>query len=281
MTETLDLGRRDGPLLVFGGPYGNAEATRALFGRAAMHGIAPADMICTGDVVAYCADAEATARLVAGSGVATVMGNCEESLGTGRDDCGCGFADRTRCDVLSRSWFTHAERSLSPEMKGWMAGLPRRVTVTLGGRRLVAVHGAPSTINRYVFASTPDDVVAAEIATAGADGVIAGHSGLPFTRIVGGRLWHNAGVVGLPANDGTPRTWYAILTPEDDGAIRVVHHPLAYDHEAAAARMRAEGLPEAYARTLQTGLWDNCEILPAAETALQGAFLAPGETKWN
>ncbi len=30
MTETLELGVIDGPLLVFGGPYGNLQATRAL-----------------------------------------------------------------------------------------------------------------------------------------------------------------------------------------------------------------------------------------------------------
>ena len=34
--------------------------------------------------------------------------------------------------------------------------------------------------------------------------------------------------------------------------------------------MQANGLPDSYAHTLLTGIWDNCEILPAAEKALQG-----------
>jgi len=29
-------------------------------------------------------------------------------------------------------------------------------------------------------------------------------------------------------------------------------------------------LPEAYAKTLVTGIWDNCEILPEIETVAQG-----------
>ncbi|MEE3500553.1 hypothetical protein [Acidiphilium acidophilum] len=42
----------DGPVLVFGGPYSNLPATRAVFAAAAEHGIPPGRMICTGDVVA-------------------------------------------------------------------------------------------------------------------------------------------------------------------------------------------------------------------------------------
>src|SRR3546814_2069829 len=48
-------------------------------------------------------------------------------------------------------------------------------------------------------------------------------SGLPFTELVDGRLWHNAGAIGLPANDGTPRVWYSILGPAP-GGLHIEHH---------------------------------------------------------
>jgi hypothetical protein len=70
----------------------------------------------------------------------------------------------------------------------------------------------------------------------GSDGVIAEHCGLPFTRQSDGRLWHNAGVVGMPANDGAPRVWFSVLTPSD-GGILIEHQTLDYDHAATAARM--------------------------------------------
>ena len=38
---TLDLGALDGPVLVFGGPYGNLEATEALLAKAESLGIPP------------------------------------------------------------------------------------------------------------------------------------------------------------------------------------------------------------------------------------------------
>ena len=46
------------------------------------------------------------------AGVATVMGNCEESLAAAGADCGCGFATGSACDVLSRQWFAYAAAHL-------------------------------------------------------------------------------------------------------------------------------------------------------------------------
>jgi len=44
-----------GPLLVFGGPYSNLEATKAMLAEARRRAIAPGNIVCTGDLVAYCA----------------------------------------------------------------------------------------------------------------------------------------------------------------------------------------------------------------------------------
>lgn len=261
-----------GPVLVFGGCYSNREATEALFRAAARHGIPPERMICTGDIVAYGADPQACVDRLRAAGVQVVMGNCEEQIAADAGDCGCGFAPGSECDRLSQSWYAYARARLDDGARRWMTGLPRRLDLVLGGRRFAVVHGAPSRINRFIFASTPDAILAEEISATGADGVIAGHSGLPFTRGVGAHLWHNAGAIGLPANDGTPRGWYSILTPIAEG-VRIDLHPLAYDFHAAAAAMRRAGLPEEYALALEDGLWPNLDILPLAERAATATLL--------
>ena len=84
------------PLLLFGGPYSNLEATRAVLAEAERRQIPPERIVCTGDVVAYAADAKATVDLVRESGIRVVMGNCEEALSVGAADCGCGFAPGAR-----------------------------------------------------------------------------------------------------------------------------------------------------------------------------------------
>ncbi len=279
MDAVRDLGELEGPVLVFGGPYGNLEATEAVLAEAERLGIPPERTICTGDVVAYCADPRATVDALRAAGIPVVMGNVEESLATGADDCGCGFVAGSTCDILSLQWFGYARAAIDDEARAWMAALPRGLRFDLNGRRLHVVHGAPSSINRYVFASATDNELEAELDAVGGDGVIGGHCGLPFTRVAGRRLWHNAGAVGLPANDGTPRAWYSVLTPQN-GGITVDHRPLDYDHARASAKMRARGLPAGYADALISGLWPNLEILPPVERSLKGVEISPRQVFW-
>ena len=277
----LDLGDLDGPVLVFGGPYSNLEAAQAIRAEAFRLGIPPARTICTGDIVAYCADPGATVALIRDWGIPVVLGNVEESLGAGAGDCACGFTPGSACATLSDQWYAHAERQVTEDDRRWMAGLPRLVRFTLAGRRLAAIHGGASRINRWVFASTPAAEKLGEIALTGAEGVVAGHCGLPFLDFPGGRLWCNAGTVGMPANDGTPRVWYALLTPERTGAITIDLRPLDYDHVRAAQKMRQVGLAQAYARTLENGLWPPVDILPPPEQAVAGRPLAVNGNHWG
>jgi len=258
----------DGPVLVFGGCYSNLQATEALLGQAARRGIPPERMVCTGDVVAYGADAAATVALVRDAGVPVVMGNCEEQLAARAADCGCGFTPGSACDLLSGAWFAHATAALDPAALDWMGTLPRQIDLQLGRFRLLVVHGSAAANNEFVFAST------ACVVPPGYDGVIAGHCGLPFTRTVEGRLWHNSGAVGMPANDGTLRGWFSVLSPTPDG-LAIEHVAFDYDHAAAAGAMRAAGLPEAYAGALETGLWPSCDVLPPPELAARGLALTP------
>jgi hypothetical protein len=268
------------PVLVFGGCYSNVQATQALLAEARRLGVPPERMICTGDVIAYGADPHRTLALIRQAGIATVMGNCEESLAADAADCGCGFTPGSTCDRLSAAWFLHASKHVDRSDRQWMAALPRRIDLVLAGHRIAVVHGAPSRINRFVFASMPGPDIAAELALAGAEGVIGGHCGVPFSRHIGACLWHNTGAIGLPANDGTPRGWFSLLTPRADG-IHIRHLPLAYDHRAASQAMRAAGLPTDYADTMETGIWPSFDTLPPTEQASTGRALALAPFVWN
>lgn len=269
----------DGPVLLFGGPYSNFGATQALLREAARLGIPPARIVCTGDVVAYCGEPAATVQAVRASGIYVVMGNCEESLGNEAEDCGCGFAEGTACERMAVEWYDYAKSRVGTDDRAWMRDLPRRLDIELGGRRLAAIHGSVSRINRFVFASTPAEEKRAEISLAGTDGVIGGHCGLPFTQVIDGKLWHNPGAIGLPANDGTPRAWFSLLVP-GYGGMRIEHHALGYDHRREAAVMRKHGLAGGYADALETGLWPSCDVLPPAEAVACGKKLSPDSVTW-
>ena len=278
-TDIHDLGTVSESVLIFGGPYGNLEATEAILAEAQSRGFAPKHIICTGDVAAYCADARATVDVVRFSGIHTIMGNCEEALAFDGEDCACGFAPGSACELLSRQWFAHSRAQLDGDRRTWMASLPRQLRLTVNGRRLAVIHGGATDSGRFIFASTPATEKRAELDHLGVDGVIGGHCGLPFTDAFGEALWHNAGAVGMPANDGTPKVWFSVISPIGDD-IEISHLPLEYDHAASAAKMRDAGLPIAYARALEDGLWPSMEVLPRAERLLRGKALSPATTVW-
>lgn len=261
-----------GPVLVFGGPYSNLQATQAVLAEAERRGISSSNIICTGDLVAYCGRPREVIALVRAAGIHVVMGNCDEQLGNSAGDCGCGYATGSTCDLLSAQWYAYANGQLTGDDRDFLRGLPKRIDAVIGGLRLAVIHGSAGSINAYVFRSTPDDVIRRELALIDADGAIGGHSGLPFVRQVDGRLWLNAGVVGMPANDGTPRVWYSVLTPVADG-VDIEVCALAYDFAAAQADMAAAGLPAEYRRALETGVWPSNDVLPEVERIQQGRTL--------
>ncbi|VAW16891.1 hypothetical protein MNBD_ALPHA09-1856 [hydrothermal vent metagenome] len=269
LPPSVDLGSINGPVLICGGANSNLEAFNAMLAEADRRGIGPSHIIHTGDVVAYCADPVATAEALRSSGIHAIKGNVEMQLAQGGEDCGCGFGEGSVCSVLSGAWYGYARSALSPELCRWMGSLPEALTLRLGGRRLRVIHGGVSKINRYVFASLPDDIFNDELDTAGTDVAVGGHCGLPFTKTLGNRQWHNSGALGLPANDGTPRVWVSVLQESGDG-IRFEHVPLTYDHKRAARKMRERGLPDGYAQALETGLWPSLDILPPRERGLTG-----------
>ncbi len=269
------LGRLEGPILLFGGPYSNRHATQAVLDL----GFPAARMICTGDVCAYCADPLETARLVMAAGCPVVAGNCEDSLGNRREDCGCGFEEGVACDLLAGQWFAHADRLLDDAARDWMLRCPDVISFEAYGKRYAVIHGGASAVNRFVWPTEADAVLASEIALIEAalgpvDGVISGHTGMAFERRLqmptGEKHWINAGAIGLPAHDGDPRTSYAVL---DESGVRFER--LSYDHEAAAAAMRDAGLRAGYDRSLLSGWWPSEESFPVEMrqgiTSLDGA----------
>ena len=148
----------DEPALVFGGPYSNLQATKAVFAEANRRGIMASHIICTGDLVAYCGSPVQTLDLVRGSGIHVVMGNCDEQLADGAGDCGCGFPAGGSCERLSAAWYAYADGQVDLDQRQWLAKLPRRIDLSIANRTLAIIHGSVSQINQFVFASTPEDV---------------------------------------------------------------------------------------------------------------------------
>ncbi|KEA62816.1 hypothetical protein ADIMK_3015 [Marinobacterium lacunae] len=273
MESTQHLGVLNGPVLLFGGPYSNFAATRAIRQVADARGIPPERCICTGDIVAYCAEPSETLELIRHWGIPVVMGNCEESLAHAAEDCGCGFEEGSACSVLSERWYAYASSCVSAEQRAWMATLPRSLTFVLAGKRVRVVHGSPGRINEFIFSSTSRSIKQGFLEQTESDLIVGGHCGLPFGQRLENGYWLNTGAIGLPANDGTSRGWFLLLEPHSD-SISASWHPLIYPCHLSVAAMRERGLDNGYADALETGLWPSTDVLPDEEKRATGRAVA-------
>ncbi|TKB96688.1 metallophosphoesterase family protein [Pedobacter cryophilus] len=270
MAEKLKhLSPLKGKILVFGGVYSNLQALEAIQNLALAEGIAPENIICTGDIVAYCAQPKACLELIKNWKINTIAGNVELNLCEGDNDCGCNFSEGSRCDTFARQWYPYLQQELNQEDLDWMATLPEFLFFEYSGKKVSVLHGSFFNTSEFIFKSIPWNIKHKNFEALKADVILAGHCGIPFADENNGKLWLNAGVIGMPANDGTPKVWYALLN-DTNGTFTYEIRSLNYDFETAAVLMKNKPLPQTYAETLKTGIWDNCEILPEIEASLQG-----------
>lgn len=270
--NSQDIGQLQGRVLVFGGVYSNLQALQAMQKAAINLDIPPSNIICTGDIAGYCAQPSECLDLIEEWGIHAIRGNVEQNIIDEVDDCGCNFAEGGRCDTFSRQWFPFVKKNMTSSNIQYLEKLPNFISIYYANKKVRVVHGSEEHISEFVFKSTPWEIKERNINLSHSDIILAGHAGIPFADQKNGLLWLNAGVIGMPANDGSTDVWYLLLNDAND-ELTYEFHRLPYDFEQANVLMIQNGLPYTYAQTLLTGIWDNCEILPEEEMQNQGKRL--------
>jgi predicted phosphodiesterase len=267
--EIESLGKISGKTLLFGGVYSNLQALEALKQIAEKENIAPQNCICTGDIVGYCAQPEETVQLFKLWGAKSIVGNVEIQLRENAEDCGCSFKEGSRCDDFSQLWYPFAQSKLSKNSLDFLKTLPNNINFEYAKKNITVVHGSYFNVSEFIFKSTDWSKKQSNFEATKSDVIIAGHCGLPFYHQEENKIWLNPGVIGMPANDGNPSVWYAILEDSNNN-FNFTHKTLKYNYKLTSKLMQNGLLPEEYSRTIITGIWDNTEILPSIETGLQG-----------
>jgi predicted phosphodiesterase/uncharacterized Fe-S cluster-containing radical SAM superfamily protein len=245
-----------------GGPYANPHALAAMLDDARARGCE--QIFCLGDMGGFGAECDAIWPLLEGHGVECIAGNYDVAIARADPDCGCGYSD-PRDNHFAQLMYDHTLAHTSRRFAGWMGELPDELREEIGGLDVHLVHGSPLAVNDFVWESLPDDELRLRVEASGADVLLCTHTGIPWQRRVDGTLVVNVGAVGRPANDGRTETWYAVLDIEN-GTARAELVPVAYDWRAQARSMRAAGLPEPFAETIETGWWTTClEVVPSPE----------------
>ncbi len=203
---------------------------------------------CLGDLVGYGANPNEVIEIIRRRRLPTVMGNYDEGVGYDMDDCGCAYTTPAAKHLgdLSLKW---TREHVTADNKAFLRSLLPSIRFEVVGKRALLVHGSPRKINEYVYETRPQYSLEHIARSAQADLLIFGHTHLPYVKQVAGVLFVNDGSVGKP-KDGDVRAAYALV--ELDGAPRAAIRRVEYDVAAAAAAVRASGLPPEYATMLET-----------------------------
>ena len=212
-----------------------------------------------GDLVGYGADPQAVIDMVAryaADGAILVKGNHDAAV-----EKRAGYMNDTSTEVIE--W---TREVLSEDRKAFLANLP----LCIRDGPMCFVHASAASPARWDYVDSPaaaeKSVEAAQVPYTfsghvhdqmlyfqGAGGKMSAFRPLQSSPVSvnGHRRWHAlVGSVGQP-RDRNPAAAYALF---DTGRAQITFHRVAYDHLAAARKIRKAGLPASIAYRVEMGI---------------------------
>ena len=219
--------------------HSNLEALTEVLGK-----VQGFPLYCLGDIVGYGGSPNEVVQALRRRGAICVLGNHDYGVLTGDTSM---FNARA---AMAAQW---TRTRLTGESTEFLRSLPLERRETLGSVSAYFTHGSPDDrLWEYVDPTTHFLLLGHYLRKVGASCMGFGHTHRPYSFSVEEGTVFNPGSVGQP-RDGDPRASYSILTPKGT-RVEVENHRVEYDVDAAAAAVRAVGLPEALASRLYKGL---------------------------
>jgi putative phosphoesterase len=237
-------------IAIFSDLHGNSAATEAVL--AAVDEAAPDAVYCLGDLVGYGARPNETIALIQDRTIPTIMGNYDDGVGFDRDDCGCAYTDPEE-GARGQQSLLWTRKVTTHENKAYLRALLPEIRFEAEGTRFRLVHGSPRRMNEYLFAERDPRSLERIARGADCDVLVFGHTHVSWVKEIEGVRMVNDGSAGKP-KDGDPRAAWALLTVAPGTPVAVEIRRVPYDVASMAAAIRAaDGLPDRFARDLETG----------------------------
>lgn len=213
-------------LALFGDIHGNLAAFRAVLDAIDSAGLRHA--VCTGDIVMRGLEPEECVTLLRERGWPSIRGNTDIKV---TDEPPRPDEHPASSREGSRSWTI---RRLSSDSMAYLGALPDRFTRTLGGHRIVVVHGDAPGGKMPIDTDTPDTALKDLARDLGADCLVSGHTHRPFVRRIGHLLVMNPGSAGEGTTEDRRPAWGWI----EVGRSGLTGHLERVDSRLARVRIR-------------------------------------------
>jgi len=199
-------------------------------------------ILCVGDFVGYGAEPNEVLKLARSKNMRAVLGN---------HDYGAISKNKSGFNPIAAKALLWTYEKLNRDNARYLRGLPEQLNLTLGDKKVLVVHGSPrDPLFEYVFPDISNQELFELTSDVAADVIIIGHTHVPMTRVIQGKLIVNPGSVGQP-RDRDPRASYAVLNIGEE--VEVDQRRVQYDVEKTAEKIKAAGLPSELATRLFFG----------------------------
>lgn len=215
--------------------HANLAALNAVLGE--IDGMGISNIISAGDVVGYYPFPNEVIQLFKERGVVGIAGNHDRAV------------IRTKVSSMNPVAGQAAQwtaRELSEASRSYLANLPPRTHITIGGKLVGLYHGSPRDDVEYVFEEEAGPEL---LKLAGTRLLVLGHTHVPFVNRSKEGTIVNPGSVGQP-RDGDPRACFMVYdSTKDDFMVRRI----AYDIDATVKAVQNAGLPRDLGERLRHG----------------------------
>jgi putative phosphoesterase len=215
--------------------HANLAALNAVLGEIDSMGIS--HIISAGDVVGYYPFPNEVIQLFKQRAVVGIAGNHDRAV------------LRTKISSMNPIAGQAAQwtaKELSETSRDYLANLPPRTHLTIGGKLVGLYHGSPRDDVEYVFEEEAEPEL---LRLSGSRLLVLGHTHVPFVHRSNEGTIVNPGSVGQP-RDGDPRACFMVYdSTKDDFTIRRTE----YDIEATVKAVQQAGLPKDLGERLRHG----------------------------
>ncbi len=195
-------------------------------------------VVCAGDCVGHGPHPTEVVRLLMEQKIATILGNVDRKV---LDLLQTPKKLKKRLEKKAHAFAAWTALALGEAERAWLAGLPKELRFSAGGRDVWVVHGSPLSDADAIFPSITPPALASKLGESRPHVLVCGHSHIPFARRVAGIRVVNCGSVGRPV-DGDPRGALALCDFPGDDQVRFRIVRFAYPLAPLIADLQARGV---------------------------------------
>lgn len=201
-------------------------------------------IICLGDLVGYGPHPNEVVSMIKRRNILCIKGNYDNSV----TDNEFSYIRETDINRFSLPWAVDELRAAN---RTYLKELPSTLTLNICDKKILFVHGSPSSINEYLLADKENTIQA--IKSISEDVLVCAHTHIPSTKQIGDKVYINVGSVGKP-KIGRPNSTYCIMEITKESGITVKFKEVKYEVHKIVKDMTMLNFPAPLIQSFEKGI---------------------------